>query len=445
MFGKSHPAPVFFITLTPEIMNAMKFPTVLNPISKSLVLAAALCPVLLSHAADVTWTGLGNDGLWGTTSNWSTNALPGAGDNAILGADVASGAITMNTNAAVGTIVFGADATSSTTVTLGTTGRLVAGITVDAANQYDNNILNREYILGGNHGITGSYDLVIDNASSHTLTVDTTLSMSRAGAAGATMTIKLNGSGRTVLDSNIKQLTNATSGPSTLNIEKNDAGTSILNGERTNTGTTVVNGGALVVNGTHTGGAAYTVNSGALLAGNGVVTTADDAGVTLAAGSSFAPGSATGETDSTGTLTLNLGNGALDISAAVAGGDTAAILYTVGDNTDRIVLGAGTTLNIGSGELEFGDFAFTVDGTLTEGTYVLVETSGTGTIVGDLGSEVSGLLGDGLMGTLAISTDGGSGFDSLVLNVSSIPEPSTMGMAFLGLIMAIAALRRRRL
>ncbi|MDP0497315.1 MAG: PEP-CTERM sorting domain-containing protein [Verrucomicrobiota bacterium JB024] len=422
----------------------MKFSNVLNQTSKTLLLAAALTPAVIVQANDVIWTGNAGDGLWGSVSNWSTNALPGTGDNAILGANVSSGAVTMNTNAGVGTVVFGGDATSSIGITLTTTGRLVQGITVDASNQYDNSISARQYILGGNHGFTGTYDLVIDNASSHILTVGTELSMSRAGAAGATMNVRLNGVGTSVLNSNINQMTSETSGPSTLNIEKNDAGTSILNGVRTYNGTTVVNGGTLVINGTHTGGAAYSVASGGLLAGNGTVTTAGDAGLTLEAGATFAPGSATGLSDSTGTLTLNFGTGALDISAAVAGGDTAAIRYTVGDSTDLIVLGTGTTFNIGSGELEFADFDFTVDGVLAEGTYVLVETSGTGTIVGDLGENVSGLLAEGLMGTLAITTDGNTGFDSMVLTVAAIPEPSTMGMAFLGLVLLVGVLRRRR-
>jgi hypothetical protein len=47
----------------------------------SVLVLASVGPAL---AADVTWVGAGGDGLWGTATNWSNNAVPGASDRPVI-------------------------------------------------------------------------------------------------------------------------------------------------------------------------------------------------------------------------------------------------------------------------------------------------------------------------------------------------------------------------
>ena len=47
-----------------------------------------------AYAATITWTDGGGDGLWSNTANWSTNAVPGAGDTAVFnGTSVANATV----------------------------------------------------------------------------------------------------------------------------------------------------------------------------------------------------------------------------------------------------------------------------------------------------------------------------------------------------------------
>jgi RHS repeat-associated protein len=64
--------------ITDHAGNTYTTPAVVTRVDNTTPLEPSTC--------DDTWTGDGGDGLWQTTSNWSTESLPGAGDRACIGA-----------------------------------------------------------------------------------------------------------------------------------------------------------------------------------------------------------------------------------------------------------------------------------------------------------------------------------------------------------------------
>lgn len=210
-------------------------------------------------------------------------------------------------------------------------------------------------------------------------------------------------------------------------LKQNGTGRLILSAVNTLTGPTTVNGGALVVSGALNATSSVSVQGGALLGGKGTISTSSNGNVTLIAGSNLAPG------DSVGTLTLALGTGSLDLSATA--GLAGYLQFELGATADRILLNSGT-LNIGTGGLDLDDFTFTNAGGLTEGTYVLFDTSG------DIGGALGNHLQASLLGfdmTLQFA-NGVNGRDDLLLVV--IPEPQSTTALVLGL--GILASRRRK-
>jgi hypothetical protein len=140
--------------------------------------------------------------------------------------------------------------------------------------------------------------------------------------------------------------------------------------------------------------------------------------VTVASGASVAPG-----LSAPGTLTLSLGAGQLDTTAASGG--TGWLKFELGTNSDKIVLTSGT-LNLGTG-LDLDDFSFSDAGGFGIGTYVLFDTNNA--VAVNFGVNTSGTV-LGLSANLQLSADG----TDVVLNV--VPEPS----AAVGLIGGIAGL-----
>jgi autotransporter-associated beta strand protein len=202
-------------------------------------------------------------------------------------------------------------------------------------------------------------------------------------------------------------------------------------------GSTTISGGTLLVNNTSNSGTstgAVFVNTGGTLGGTGFINTGTtNNGVTVSAGGKLAPGA------SAGVLTMLLGTGSLDVSGAVSAGNSQSLLYeldALAGANDKIVLSSATSaLNIGAGTLEFDDFKFTNLGGLQDGTYVLFDTNAA--IVGTLGTTISGSIDANNNGTLAFADNG----KDLVLNVTSVPEPTSLALVGIG---AAAALRRRR-
>ncbi|MEM1058062.1 MAG: autotransporter-associated beta strand repeat-containing protein [Verrucomicrobiota bacterium] len=298
--------------------------------------------------------------------------------------------------------------------------------------------------------LTGNGQVFLrDSSGSGTLAVGSLVSASSSaevtvnnfGSTAATGLLQLNnGSGSADYAGVLSDGTSANP-PGTLNVEKNNAGSQELSGaDNEYSGTTTVNGGTLLVSGRHDGGGEYIVNSGGTLAGdNGGnleatanIVTANDAGITLNDGAMLAMGSTL---DETGIFSAALDGGVMDISGAVGGANTGALVFDLAaiGSSDQFLLLSGS-LEIGNGELEFVDFAFTALAGIEEGDYVLFDTSEA--ITGSLGSNLTGQFGL-WEGTLGFA-DGGN---DLVLSVVLVPEPST-GALLLGL--GLLVLRRRR-
>jgi fibronectin-binding autotransporter adhesin len=216
-------------------------------------------------------------------------------------------------------------------------------------------------------------------------------------------------------------------------LTKRGAGTLTLAGTNTYNGDTKIEAGSVVLTGTLSGSAnidvqaattfdvsgvagGYTLGAAQTLKGNGTIASA---GVTTIAGK-ISPGA------SAGILTFALAGGTLDVST-VAPASLAFELNTP-STSDKVVLTAGA-LNIGTGVLEFGDFAFSNLGGLSETDYVLFD--GGAPLVGTLGASTSGAIG-AFLGELQISGD------DLILHV--VPEPGSVAL----LVFGSALLFRRR-
>ncbi len=224
----------------------------------------------------------------------------------------------------------------------------------------------------------------------------------------------------------------------TRSLTKAGAGTLTLSGQNTYSGGTTVSSGKLLLTnsgGSGTGSGAVNVSIGATLGGNGFIVTAANAGVTFASGSKLAPGT------SPGTLTMDLGSGSLDISGQVNANNTQSLLFDLDtpSTSDSVQLtNALSALNIGTGVLEFNDFAFTPTINLVPGTYVLFDTGKA--INGTLGANLSGSLNAQLNGTLSLANSS----NDVILTVSLIPEPATFGMLTIGALSLLGGRRPRR-
>lgn len=133
-----------------------------------------------------------------------------------------------------------------------------------------------------------------------------------------------------------------------------------------------------------------------------------------------------------GTLAITGGgDAAFDISPAVAGG-LGFRLGSVG--ASDLVTSVGI-IRIGSGVLEFGDFAFTPVGGFGAGEYPLFSATN---LFGTLGAGTSGPIGSEYLGTLQVI---GS---TLQLAVTAVPEPSLTAVTSMAAAAGVLLLRRRR-
>ena len=214
----------------------------------------------------------------------------------------------------------------------------------------------------------------------------------------------------------------------TAALVKEGDGTMNLTNANSYSGGTTVNAGTLRANnltGSASGSGAITVGPGGTLAGAGTFGAGGD--ITATVNGHLAPG------NSAGTLTFNLGaSGSLDISGINPG----SLEFELGSTSDKILLSSGS-LNIGTGVLEFDDFLFSALTGFENGDYLLFDSSTP--IVGTLGANVTGIIGDiTITGTLQFA-DGGN---DLILHV--VPEPTSATLLLGGLALLFGGRRRAK-
>jgi autotransporter-associated beta strand protein len=213
-------------------------------------------------------------------------------------------------------------------------------------------------------------------------------------------------------------------------LTKTGPGTLTLTTNSTSTyeGSTSITGGVLEVLGSITGTTKVDVSGTGTLSGTGVITPVASGKVNLLAGGKLSPG------PFIGALTVNLSTGGeLDLTLGITPSNSQALVFDLDFPvaSDKINL-AGGALRIGTGVLEFNDFAFTPQfGFDPAGTYTLFD--GTDPIIGTLGAGIDGFVG-GQLFRLQVADAGTN------LELIPIPEPGTGLTVLLGL----AALARRR-
>lgn len=282
-------------------------------------------------------------------------------------------------------------------------------------------------VINGNVAVTnggGGNGKIVVNAGTLTLNgqIDAT------GATGV-RTLLLGGAGSGTVNGVIADWFDDGAGANrVISVSKDGTGIWTLNGANTYTGATTVNGGAVIVSGALNGTASVAVKSGGTIGGAGSIATSGNGSVTVSSGGGISPGD--GSSDS-GTLTLALGTGHLDVSAAVGG--IGWLHFDLGVSSDQITLTSGT-LNIGTG-LQLSDFDFEDASGFGPGTYVLFDTNNA--ITGVLGTNVSGTV-LGFQTTLEF----GDGGNDLVLNV--VPEPASSVAILAGAAMLLSWNRFRR-
>ncbi|MDT8390748.1 MAG: PEP-CTERM sorting domain-containing protein [Lentisphaeria bacterium] len=302
----------------------------------------------------------------------------------------------------------------------------------------------------------GSPRTVTLSGSNTTLEITGALTLSRANNS---LNLQVNGTGNTLLvgslymgdgsgnktisgTANVTVTGAVTEGmTNTTAFVKADTGTLTLNGTYTSNSLTTVNGGTMVINGDASGATgAFTVsNSGTTLGGTGsiggILTS-----VTMNAGTALAPGNSAGSLEVGGTLTF--ADNTNDLIIEIGGTD-----FTLNgtEDYDRVKVTGLTTLNGATLDWSFID-GFTPSG---GDMFGIVDA------VGGLGGTFAGLAEGaelwnqdntslyityaGLVDDSSVALTGGN---DIVLYAVTIPEPSTMILAGLGL-MGVCFRRRR--
>lgn len=375
-----------------------------------LVLAVSTLGVADRAYAVRTWTNGGGTSEWNDATNW-TGGVPGpsSGQDALFDAASPPGAITVT------------GATPSTRhISWGSAGDEIADVGAFTYNAGVGGVINLR---------TGSQmaNQASSAASVQTFNVDlvqAAASTWRPVGAGFVFNNAYNlGTGLTIAGgtagTGVHPITfNGIITGGTGGLTKTNSGIVTMNGTASYAGTTSVEAGTLLVNGTHTGGGAYTIAEGATLGGNGSI------GSTVNLDGIIAPGT------SPGTLTL----GGLALLTSTLMYELDAINHVPGSNINDLIdvnglldLSGGGVLNVSSG------------GDLSLGVYELMQFDSLAP-----GSDPSDLA----LGTIPLAAgtfaqiviDG----DSVNLDISLIPEPTTLALAVIGLTGLVFRRRTRR-
>jgi fibronectin-binding autotransporter adhesin len=298
-----------------------------------------------------------------------------------------------------------------------------------AANVIPNGSGKGNIVLNGGAAVAGTLDLNNFNETINGLsgTSNTVLGQIVNNGSSALRTLTVgDGDATASFDGLIKD---NTSGTGTVGLTKIGGGVQTLSGSNTYTGPTNVNAGTLRLLGDNSAATgAVTIASGATLAGTGNI----GGDTSILSGGKLSPGA------SIGTLTFSAN---LDISGGLSG-PLGSMEFELGaaPTGDSVTLNPTFELTIGSGVLNWDDFAFTDLG-VTPGTYTLFDTSLL--IDGSLGGSLTGTVG-GLNGTLAFANGNQDIVLILAAESSAIPEPGTLALSALGLLgLGCIALRRK--
>jgi autotransporter-associated beta strand protein len=204
------------------------------------------------------------------------------------------------------------------------------------------------------------------NPTAEAMTVASVLGFNSYGTPGATLTLDGTAGGNVITGDITRQ--NPPGSPyfvASVNIVKSNTGEWAINGSINANGSLTVNGGALLINGVNSA-TSTTVNSGGTLGGSGTITKA----VTVAAGGAIAPGSG-----GIGTLTVN---NSLTLSSDDT---TAGMLFDLSetDNTSDLLALTGALTKGTTGASFIFDFDGGADGT----TYTLMNFASTSFSAGD--------------------------------------------------------------
>jgi len=220
-------------------------------------------------------------------------------------------------------------------------------------------------------------------------------------------------------------------------LTKAGTGTLTLSGANTYAGTTTVGGGRLMVNGTHVGGGSYNVNSSGILGGSGTITLGSGAGIFVNSGGVLAPG-ADGVIR---TLTLNGSVNGTTLLTLASGASLSFNLFT-GLAADQLAVtsGAANDVVFNNNVINFNDLSA---GSLTTGNYTLFSSDAAGIYTGLTlsGSDITGGLTIGT-GLTAYTADLEVSGNNIVLDITAVPEPTTLALAGLGGA-AVLLLRRK--
>lgn len=378
------------------------------------LLAASLClPLVVSPlpAEDVIWQG--TDNVWGTTTNWSTGALPTSADRAVFGSATAgtSTSVSNGGDKTVGGILFNGNGNYTITVSSGVIYVGNQGIEVTSGT----------HTFTGNVRLnTGGDNTILNNG---TLNFNGGIMFHRTAGSGNKV-LTFDGSGTTTVSrferrNNTYDMSLVKNGTGTLTINSAAAGPATANAGAI-TGSTTINAGKVRINGEgNLGGDAAAFNAGLLTLNGGTLGAfgtfaIDDAnrGVTLGdSGGTFdVEGSntltvanvitGTGSLTKTGTGTLilsgvNTYTGLTTVSAGLLNVQASSALGTADAGT---TVASGTTLQV-QGDIDLGAEALTISGTGLAGQAgVLVNVSGINTISGALtlgaDSTISSLAGE---------------------------------------------------
>jgi autotransporter-associated beta strand protein len=331
------------------------------------------------YSASATWTG-NTSTSWQTTTNWSPNTIPGAGNTVTFAPTATRTDLTTSASVSIGNIVVQAG-TSGTTYVLGFTGANVltitgaAGISNAGSGPSATVLILRNTALGRSQSWGGG-----------TVMLDSTLSLG-ANRALTFNTTQPGGSG--YFDGlNWFQQDSVITGTGTSRLIVTGAGALNLdNGNNTFTGGVILNGSAsttllrLRQGGSNTplGTGTLTLTNGTVVINQGILSTPTFANaISLNAGTgkvvTFTSGGAnatwTGAMSTTGAAAKNLVFNAADQNFTGVFSGTSAVNVT-GDGVGRMVL-AGTSANTYSGSLTIG----------SGGTVVLKKTAGVNALGG---------------------------------------------------------------